>query len=85
MLLNQHGGDILRLKGILSIENVETPVVIQGVQHLIHRPMHLSLWPDGVASTKIVVIAKRLDPALVERSCKALAVSNTSAGDVAAA
>jgi G3E family GTPase len=74
MLLNRHGSDILRLKGILSVENVETPVIIQGVQHLIHKPMHLSAWPDGIAGTTIVVIARRLDPALVERSFKAFVV-----------
>jgi G3E family GTPase len=85
MLLNRHGSDILRLKGILSIENVETPVVIQGVQHLIHKPMHLSAWPDAVASTKIVVIAKRLNPSLVERSFQAFVLSHTRAGDAAAA
>jgi G3E family GTPase len=85
MLLNRHGSDILRLKGILSIENVETPVVIQGVQHLIHKPMHLSAWPDGIVATKIVVIAKRLDPALVERSFKAFVLSHKQARDSAAA
>jgi G3E family GTPase len=85
MLLNRHGGDILRLKGLLSIQDVATPVVIQGVQHLIHRPMHLCAWPDGVATTRIVVIAKQLDPALVERSFRAFVLSNQRSGDVVAA
>jgi G3E family GTPase len=85
MLLNRHGSDILRLKGILSIDKVETPVVIQGVQHLIHKPMHLSAWPDDVVATKIVVIAKRLDPALVERSFRAFVLSHSQATDFAAA
>jgi G3E family GTPase len=85
MLLNRHGSDILRLKGILSIEGVETPVVIQGVQHLIHRPMHLSAWPAGIVATKILVIAKKLDPALVERSFRAFVLSNKHAGHIAAA
>jgi len=71
MLLNRHGGEILRLKGLLDIEGNESPVVIQGVQHLIHKPMHLERWPDGVSGTHIVVIAKGLDPALVERSFRA--------------
>lgn len=71
MLLNRHGGEILRLKGLLDIEGNESPVVIQGVQHLIHKPMHLQSWPAGVTGTHIVVIAKGLDPALVERSFRA--------------
>ena len=68
MLLNRHGGEILRLKGLLDIEGNDSPVVIQGVQHLVHKPMHLDRWPEGVTGTHLVVIAKGLDPALVERS-----------------
>jgi len=71
MLLNRHGGEILRLKGLLDIEGNDSPVVVQGVQHLIHKPMHLDRWPEGVHGTHIVVIAKGLDPALVERSFRA--------------
>lgn len=71
MLLNRHGTEVLRLKGLLSIQGVETPVVIQGVQHLIHKPVHLDEWPDGIAGTRIVVIAKGLDPEVVRRSFRA--------------
>ncbi|WP_246148272.1 CobW family GTP-binding protein [Skermanella pratensis] len=71
MLLNRHGTEVLRIKGLLSIRGVDSPVVVQGVQHLIHKPVHLDAWPDGVAGTRIVVIAQGLDPALVRRSFKA--------------
>jgi len=71
MLLNRHGGEILRLKGLLDIEGNDSPVVIQGVQHLIHKPMHLDRWPEGVTGTHLVVIARGLDPVLVERSFRA--------------
>lgn len=55
----------------LSIRGVDTPVVVQGVQHLIHKPVHLDAWPDGIPGTRIVVIAQGLDPAVVRRSFKA--------------
>ncbi len=71
MLLNRHGAEILRLKGLLDIEGSPSPVVIQGVQHLIHKPMHLDRWPDGISGTHLVVIARNLDPALIERSFRA--------------
>lgn len=71
MLLNRHGTEVLRLKGLLSIQGVDTPVVVQGVQHLIHKPVHLEHWPDGVVGTRIVVIAKGLDPEVVKRSFRA--------------
>lgn len=71
MLLNRHGSEVLRLKGLLAIQGVDTPVVIQCVQHLIHKPVHLEDWPDGIAGTRIVVIAKGLDPEVVRRSFRA--------------
>lgn len=85
MLLNRHGKDILRLKGLLSIENIETPVVVQGVQHLIHKPVHLSAWPEGDISTKLVIIARGMDPALIERSFRAFVGMERETTGVAAA
>ena len=38
------------------------------MQHLVHAPEHLKAWPDGVFGTQIVMIARGLDPALVQRS-----------------
>ncbi len=71
MLLNRHGSSILRVKGLLDIMGVDRPVVVQGVQHTIHRPEHLPAWPDGEVRTRLVIIARELDPALVERSFRA--------------
>jgi G3E family GTPase len=68
MLLNRHGDRVLRVKGILNIAGVSTPVVIHGVQHLIHKPVHLDAWPDADRSTRIVVIVDGLDLAAVRRS-----------------
>lgn len=68
MLIHRYGQKILRLKGLVSLEGVETPVVVQGVQHLIHRPMHLDAWPDGARRTRIIVIGEGLDRDLMQRS-----------------
>ncbi|MFD1704123.1 CobW family GTP-binding protein [Methylopila henanensis] len=84
MLLNRHGDRILRLKGLVAVEGVDTPVVIQGVQHLVHAPVHLDAWPDGRPATKLVVIAHGLDPALVERSFRAFCRVAPPAAHVAA-
>lgn len=70
MLLNRHGPDILRVKGLLAIAGVDRPVVVQGVQHTVHRPEHLERWPDK-PRTRLVFIARDLDPVLVERSFRA--------------
>ena len=68
MLLNRHGDRVLRLKGLLDVAGRDAPVVIHGVQHLIHKPVHLAAWPDGDRRTRIVVIADGLDLDLVRRS-----------------
>ncbi|UEM07659.1 GTP-binding protein (plasmid) [Skermanella rosea] len=80
MLLNRHGTEVLRLKGLLWIRGVDTPVVVQGVQHLIHKPVHLDAWPDGIPATRIVVIAQGLDPATVQRSFTAFTDPQARAG-----
>ncbi|GIX13085.1 MAG: cobalamin biosynthesis protein CobW [Paracoccaceae bacterium] len=71
MLLNRHGTRILRVKGLLDIRGVDSPVVIHGVQHTIHRPEHLAAWPDGDRRTRLVFIVDGLDPALIRRSFSA--------------
>ncbi|MEK0084102.1 CobW family GTP-binding protein [Benzoatithermus flavus] len=71
MLLNRHGSEILRLKGLLWVEGVDRPVVVQGVQHLVHKPVHLDAWPDGKPVTRLVVIGRGLDRAAILRSFRA--------------
>lgn len=79
MLLNRHGARILRLKGLVAIEDQATPVVVQGVQHMIHKPTHLKAWPDADRRTRLVVIAEAIDPALVQRSFAAFVRSGRRA------
>lgn len=71
MLLHRHGGEILRVKGILNIEGSATPVAIHGVQQLVHVPKHLGAWPDQDRRSRIVFIVRGLDPALISRSLHA--------------
>lgn len=56
LLVHRHGTRILRLKGILDVEGAASPVVVHGVQHLIHPPFHLSDWPCERASLLVVII-----------------------------
>jgi G3E family GTPase len=71
MLLNRHGDRILRVKGLLNVAGASEPVVIHGVQHMIHKPVHLDTWPEGDSRTRLVVIATGLDLGAVERSFRA--------------
>jgi G3E family GTPase len=71
MLLHRHSRAILRVKGLLCVAGVPTPVVIHGVQHTIHPPTHLAAWPEGAPRTRLIVIAKGLDRGRVEASLAA--------------
>lgn len=54
------GDNILRVKGLLNVEEAERPIVIHGVQHLFHPPVQLDTWPTADQSTRIVFIVKDL-------------------------
>jgi G3E family GTPase len=71
MLLHAHGRNVLRVKGILNVEGLPAPVVIHGVQHVVHPPAHLEHWPDADRRSRIVFIVRGLEPALIERSLTA--------------
>ncbi len=68
MLLNRHGTDVLRVKGILNVAGWDRPVAIHGVQHLVHPPEHMKAWPDKDRRSRIVFIVKGLDREAIERS-----------------
>ncbi len=59
LLRSVHGPDLLRLKGIVKIcEEPETPLVIHGVQHLLHPAARLAHWPDSDRRTRLVFIVR---------------------------
>ena len=58
MLLHGRGEDVLRVKGIVNVPGLAGPVVINGVQHIIHPPVHLERWPDADRRSRIVFIAR---------------------------
>ena len=68
MLLAARGEDVLRVKGLLNAAGSEGPVVINGVQHVIHPPVHLAAWPDGDHSSRLVLIVREIAAERVERS-----------------
>jgi G3E family GTPase len=44
MLLQAHGPDVLRIKGLLDVGDAG-PVVMNVAQHVVHHPEHLPSWP----------------------------------------
>lgn len=76
MLLHAHGKNILRVKGLLYLEKSEGPVVIQGVQFVIHPPEHLSAWGDIPRRTDLVFILRNIEPERVRRSFNAFVLGS---------
>jgi G3E family GTPase len=71
MLLQARGEDVLRVKGILNVARVPTPVVVHGVQHVVHPPVHLPRWPDEDRRSRLVFITRDIPRQAVERSLRA--------------
>ena len=70
MLLQARGGDVLRVKGLLDV-GAEGPLVINGVQHVVHPPEHLPAWPDDDRGSRIVFIGRGFTRDGLERSLAA--------------
>jgi G3E family GTPase len=57
MLLHARGEDVLRVKGLLNVGEAE-PVLLNGVQHIVHLPDHLEEWPDEDHHSRVVFITR---------------------------
>ena len=80
MLLNRHGNDVLRVKGILNVHGSAAPVFVNAVQHIVHPPQHLERWPTEDRRSRIVFIVRGIDPQRLRRSLAAF--SQSSVADV---
>lgn len=57
------GPDVLRIKGIVNIEGLDRPLVLHGVQHVLHIPVALNAWPSEDRRTRMVFIVRDMDEA----------------------
>ncbi|EJM99305.1 GTP-binding protein [Phyllobacterium sp. YR531] len=68
LLRSAHGEKLLRMKGIVQLEDdPERPLVIHGVQQIFHPPVRLPAWPEGVRETRLVMIVKDLPESYVKQ------------------
>ena len=53
------GPRLLRLKGLFKLaDRPETPILVDGVQHVFHPPRVLPRWPDADRSSRAVLIVE---------------------------
>ncbi len=61
LLRATQGEQLLRMKGIIQLaDDPARPLVIHGVQKILHPPVKLAAWPSDDHRTRIVIIAKDL-------------------------
>jgi G3E family GTPase len=70
MLLHARGEDMLRVKGLLNVGE-KGPIVLHGVQHIIHPPEHLDKWPSEDERSRIIFIMQNINPEDILSSLKA--------------
>jgi G3E family GTPase len=70
MLLHAHGEAVLRVKGLLNV-GATGPVVLNGVQHILHPPEHLAAWPGEDQRSHLIFILHALEPEAIRTSLQA--------------
>jgi len=68
LLRSSQGERMLRMKGIVELaEDPGRPLVLHGVQKLMHPPARLPAWPAGPRGTRLVLITFDMDEDYVRR------------------
>ena len=68
LLRSTHGDRLLRMKGVIELqEDPEHPLVVHGVQTLLHPPVRLPSWPDATRGTRLVLITLDMPEDYVRR------------------
>lgn len=63
LLRSMHGPNLLRFKGIVHVaETPDNPVVLHGVQHILHPAAQLEAWPGDDRRTRLVFIVRDIAP-----------------------
>ena len=78
LVVQQFGDQLLRCKGLLSMNDVRPFVMIQGVGKVFHSPTYFQQWPDADPRGRIVCIGIDLDPTWLQSSLRALALTEES-------
>ena len=81
VLAMRHGADLLRMKGIVSLEeHPGTPAIVHGVQHVFHPAKWLPAWPDDDTRTRLVFITRDIARETIENLFRALCGDASASG-----
>ncbi|MEM6475240.1 MAG: GTP-binding protein [Pseudomonadota bacterium] len=61
LLTSLNGVNMLRVKGIINMAEMDKPIVVHGVQHIWHPPAILPEWPSEDRRSRIVFILRDME------------------------
>jgi G3E family GTPase len=62
MVAQLRGEKLLRLKGLLRVEDEPGPLVVQSVQHVVYPVYTMPAWPSGDRTTRVVALTRGMAP-----------------------
>lgn len=77
-LVALRSSNLLRVKGIVFLEDIELPFVFHGVQQVFDRPSPLRDWDGGPRDSRIVIIARDMSKTRLQRVLDKLSQENAT-------
>jgi len=71
-LIALKGPDVLRIKGIVHVSDMDWPFVFHGVQHIFDAPVPLKTWSGEDKTSRIVVIARDMEREEIQKGLEML-------------
>ena len=65
-----YGDDLLRVKGLLQVQEQASPLVVHCVHGQIYPILSLPDWPDGIKETRLVFIVRNIGEAEIRELLK---------------
>ena len=70
LVAEKFGARLVRVKGLLRMEDTGEVVLVQGVQGVFHPPQRFRDWPDADRANRLVCIARDIERAEIEETLK---------------
>jgi len=78
-IVERLGERVLRVKGLVEIADTGRPIVIHGIGRYFHPPERLAAWPSDDHRSRLVLIGRDVDDAVLDEAMNLLAPAATHA------
>jgi G3E family GTPase len=70
LVAERFGARLLRVKGLLRMEDTGEIALVHGVQGVFHKPQRFGDWPDADRANRLVCIARDVERSEIEQTLK---------------